>query len=67
MKCVRPKEHLLKEAVEKIPLHSETLSPSGNDQPPVVTPTVSEYVRSRAEKERRQIFHGDRRLRYERV
>lgn len=64
-KVIKRHQRLIREAIEKIPVPAESL-PS-NDQPPVVLPTASEYVRSRAEKERRQSFHRERKSRYERV
>jgi len=64
-KIIKRHQKLIREAIEKIPVPAEAF-PS-NDQPPVVLPTASEYVRSRAEKERRQSFHRERKSRYEQV
>lgn len=64
-KVLKRHQKLIREAIEKIPVPAEVL-PS-NDQPPIVLPTASEYMRSRAEKERRQSFHRERKFRDDRV
>ena len=66
-KVIKRHQKLIREAIEKIPHSGEISSLPDKVLPPVVLPTASEYMRSRAEKERRQSFHRERKSRYERV
>jgi transposase len=66
-KLIKRHQKVIREAVEMISLPSELTLSTETNKTPVVAQTAREYVRSRAERERRQIFHTERKARYDQV
>lgn len=66
-KVIKRHRKTIREAVDQLPPRSEAVPAAEPVSPSVVASTASEYVRSRTEKERRQIFHSERKGRYDQV
>ena len=66
-RLIQRHQKIIREAIEKLPAPRQETAVESLPTPQVVLETASEYKRSRSERERRQSFHAERKVRYDQV
>jgi transposase len=66
-RLIQRQQKIIREAIEKLPSPQQATASDEAATPAVVQETASEYKRSRSEREQRQAFHAERKIRYDRV
>ena len=66
-RLIQRHQKTIREAIEKLPAQQQETAVEMPPTPHVVPETASEYKRSRSERERRQSFHAERKVRYDQV
>src|SRR5262245_754129 len=66
-RLIQRHQKTIREAIEKLPAQQQETAMEMPLTPQVVPETASEYKRSRSERERRQSFHAERKVRYDQV
>jgi transposase len=66
-RLIQRHQKTIREAIEKLPAQQQETAMEMPPTPQVVPETASEYKRSRSERERRQAFHAERKVRYDQV